>query len=343
MPRIVCAALGLLLFSAPVPEIPDSAPAFPPKLQTYLASIKLSTGDRKRLADNAPVTRMLAADASKEIAVFGAIWIYAPIARYVEALNDIEHLESGPGYRVTRRISAHPVIGDFAALHLTDSDFRALRACRVGDCDVKLWQGAIERFQNNINWNAANARAAADALMRKLAFEYVTGYLEGGNHRLAVYRDKSRPRSVAEEFRSMLGGMPELAMFMPDMQQYLLEYPRVASPEPPSFLYWQETEFGVKPTIRISHLTIRQNHEETVVASKMLYASHYFWTGIELRALIPDPSHGHGFWFITISRTRLDGLTGFAGAFVRHRVRSEVQEKTSAGLLLTKQKLERAR
>ncbi|CAN5806470.1 hypothetical protein BH18ACI5_BH18ACI5_07800 [soil metagenome] len=343
MSRIVCAALGLLLFSATRSGIPDSAYAFPPRLETYFSSVKLSTADRKRLTDNAPVTRMLAADASKEIAVFGAIWIHAPIARYIEAVNDIEHLESGPGYRVTRRISAHPVIGDFSALRLTDSDFRALRACRVGACDVKLWEGAIERFQNGINWHAANARAAADALMQKLALEYVTAYLDGGNERLAVYRDKSRPRSVAEEFRSMLGGMPELSMFMPDIQQYLLDYPRVARPEPPSFLYWQETEFGVKPTIRISHLTVREGSEETVVASKMLYASHYFWTGIELRALIPDASRGAGFWFITVSRSRLDGLTGFAGAFVRHRVRSEVQEKTSAGLLLTKQKLERAR
>jgi len=343
MSRIVCAALGLLLLSATRPGIPDSAYAFPPKLESYLSSVKLSAADRKRLTDNVPVTRLLPADGSKEVAVFAAIWIYAPIARYVEAVNDIERLESGPGYRVTRRISAHPVIGDFSDLHLTDSDFRALRACRVGACDVKLWEGAIERFQNGIDWNADNARAAADALMQKLALEYVTAYLEGGNDRLAVYRDKSRPRSVAEEFRSMLGGMPELTMFMPDMEHHLLDYPKVARPEPPSFLYWQVTEFGVKPTVRISHLTVREGSEETVVTSKMLYANHYFWTALELRALIPDASRGAGFWFITASRIRSDGFTGFTGAFVRHRVRSEVQEKTSAGLLQTKQRLERAR
>ena len=341
MSRIVSAALGLLLFSLPLTNRAGSAYAFPPRLENYLTSLKLSAADRKRLTENVPVTRMLPADASKEIAVFAAIWIYAPVARYIEALNAIEHLESGPGYRLTRRISNPPVSSDFSALHLTDSDFKALRVCRVADCDVKLWQGAIERFEKHMDWDAPDARAAADSLMQKLALEYVTGYLEGGNDRLAVYRDKSRPRSLAEEFRSMVGGMPELTMFMPEMQQYLLEYPKVARPEPPSFLYWQQTEFGLKPTFRISHLTVRQNQDETVVASKMLYASHYFWTGIELRALIPDPSRGEGFWFITIGRTRSDGLTGFAGAFVRHRVRSEVQEKTSAGLLLTKQKLER--
>jgi hypothetical protein len=44
----------------------------------------------------------------------------------------------------------------------------------------------------------------------------------------------------------------------------------------------------VKRTFRISHLTIRRGPEDTAVASKMLYASHYFWTALEVRALITD-------------------------------------------------------
>jgi hypothetical protein len=127
---------------------------------------------------------------------------------------------------------------------------------------------------------------------------------------------------------------------MPNMRQYLLEYPRVMIPDATSFLYWQETEFGLKPTIRISHLTIRENPEDTVIASKMLYASHYFWTGLEVRMLLPDPARGAGFWFVTVSRSRADGLSGFTGIFVRRRVRSGVQEGAMAGLRLTKQRLE---
>ena len=53
--------------------------------------------------------------------------------------------------------------------------------------------------------------------------------------------------------------------------------------------------FGLKPTIRISHVTIQEGQEGTVVASKMLYASHYFWTGLELRALLPDLTEGSRF------------------------------------------------
>ena len=176
--------------------------------------------------------------------------------------------------------------------------------------------------------------------MRRVAFEYVTRYLEGGNERLAVYRDRSRPTLLAEEFRAMTDEMAELTTYMPTLRSYLLHFPKVTLPGSTSFLYWQETEFGLKPTIRISHLTIREGAEDTVVVSKMLYASHYFLTGVELRVLLPDPSRGAGFWFTSVNRSRSDGLSGFRGMFVRGRVRSEVQERALAGLRRTKQMLE---
>jgi hypothetical protein len=73
----------------------------------------------------------------------------------------------------------------------------------------------------------------------------VTGYLAGGNGRLAVYRDNSRPTFVAEEFRSMVDQMPSLTTYMPDLRRYLLDYPNAPLPDSTSFLYWQETEFTI--------------------------------------------------------------------------------------------------
>jgi hypothetical protein len=133
--------------------------------------------------------------------------------------------------------------------------------------------------------------------------------------------------------------MPELTTYLPDVRRYLLEYPRATLPGSTSFLYWQETVFGLKPTIRISHVMIRETPNDAVVTSKMLYASHYFWTGLEVRALLRDLSRGEGFWFVTVNRSRSDGLSGVTGSFVRGRVRSEVQDGALAGLRSTKQRL----
>jgi hypothetical protein len=290
-PPIVCMLIALLLLAAThIATAQSGRSGFPGRVESYLThAVKLSAGERQRLIKAEPVTKMLEADESKEVAVFDAVWISAPIRRYVEAVKDIEAFERGGGFKVTKRISAPPRLEDFSALRLPDEDLDDLRSCRAGDCEVKLGEQALKRFRSEINWSAPNARAAANTLMQRLAFEYVSKYLEGGNEQLAVYRDNSRPTFVAQEFRTMVDQMPLLTTLMPKMRRDLLEYPRTTIPDATSLLYWQETQFGLKPTIRISHLTIRENPEDTVVASKMIYASHYFWTGLELRALVPDP------------------------------------------------------
>jgi hypothetical protein len=315
--------------------------AFPPRLENYLTKdVSLTAAERRRLRAGGPVTKLLDVDESKEVSVFGAIWISAPMHRYVEAVRDIESFERGPSFSVTKRISPRPIIQDFAQLRLPEQDVQSLRACRVGDCDVKLDEKAIQRFRTEVDWNGPGARDAADTLMRQIALEYVTGYLEGGNSRLAVYRDHSRPTFAEKEFREMIDQMPELTEGMPDVRRHLLSYPQTTLPDSTSFLYWQIARFGLKPTFRISHVTIRERPTDTVVASKMLHASHYFWTAIELRTLLPDPSRGPGFWFVTVNRSRSDGLSGFVGRFVRGRVRSRVRDGVLSVLQTTKQKLE---
>jgi hypothetical protein len=175
--------------------------------------------------------------------------------------------------------------------------------------------------------------------MREIALRYVAGYLEGGDARLAVYRDQARPTFVAREFREMIEGMPELTAYMLDLRRYLLEFPKATLPGSSSFLYWQETAFGLKPTIRVNHVVIRQTPEATIVASKMLYATHYFWTALELRLLLPDTSRGPGFWFVTVSRSRSDGLSGFTGTMIRRRVQREAVDGTLAALRATQETL----
>jgi hypothetical protein len=96
---------------------------FPGRLESYLTnSLKLSTAERQRLIKGEPLTKMLKTDASKEVAVFGAVWISAPISRYVEAVKDIEGFERGTGFKVTKRIGAPPRLEDFSELRLPDED-----------------------------------------------------------------------------------------------------------------------------------------------------------------------------------------------------------------------------
>ena len=319
---------------------PPSTP--PPRFDTYLkAHVKLTPQQQAQLMAGQPVTQLMDADPTKEVAIFGAVWVNAPIARYVSAVKDIESFESGDNFLVTRRISDPPRLEDFDRLSLPGDDVADLKNCKVGKCAVKIGGTALARMQKEIDWSKPTAGAEVDRTIRKLALEYVNGYLEGGNKRLAVYRDAERPTFVADEFAGMVGRMPTLTEYLPDLKTYLLDYPAAKLPNSESFLYWQTAKFGLKPTVRINHLTIADQQTHVAVVSKMLYASHYFWTAIELRVLVPDPARGQGFWFANVNRSRSDGLDGFVGKIIRGKVRGESEKGMLAALQITKTQMER--
>ena len=335
----VCTVLPLTSTLGPVTGQGTPSP-LPQGFERYLASeVHPTAAERKALLSGGPLTKLLPSDQTKEVSVFGAIWINASPAEYVRRVKNIEDFEKGGGFRITKKISDPPQLEDFAQLDLPDDDVRDLRRCEPGDCEVKLSAKGLQAFRTQVRWRTAHEKADADAAFRRLAFEYVNGYREGGNARLAVYRDGDDPVFVANEFRSMIERAPSLAR-MPDLLKYLLEYPSSSLTASTDLLYWQDVQFGLKPTIRINHLVIQDRPGQTVIASKMLYASHYFWTALEQRVLQEDPARGSGFWFVTISRSRSDGLKGFIGRLVRGRVRAEAQKGTEAALTLTKARLE---
>ena len=314
----------------------------PPRLADYVARhAKLTAAQQQQLLAGQPVTQLLDADPSQEVAVFGALWIKAPAERYITAVKDIERFESGPNFMVTKRISTPPKIEDFAALRLPPDDVADLKNCRVGACELKLSEPSLVQVRKEIDWSKPTAQADAERLARRLALDYVTGYLAGGNARLATYRDSSRPTFVGQEFASMIERIPSLTEYLPDLKRYLLDFPKASLPKSDSFLYWQEAKFGLKPTIRINHIAITEQPTHVAVVSKMLYASHYFWTALELRVLVPDAARGEGFWFVSINRSRSDGLSGFTGRLIRGKVRGEAEKGMQAVLNLTKQRMER--
>jgi hypothetical protein len=316
-------------------------PSLPARFDSYVkAHVKLTADEHKQLLAGKPVTQHLETDPAKEVAIFGAVWVNAPMARYLSAVKDIESFEKGDNFLVTKRISEPPRLEDFDRLSFPADDIADLKTCKVGDCEVKLSETALTRIQKETDWSKPTAAADVERSIRRLALEYVTGYLEGGNSRLAVYRDAKRPTFVGQEFAAMVDRMPEMTNYLPNLKKYLLDYPKVMLPDAESFLYWQNVKFGLKPTIRINHLTIAHEQSHGVVVSKMLYASHYFWTAIELRVLAADPARG-GFWFANVNRSRSDGLGGFVGSLIRGKVRDEAEQGMQAALAITKKRMER--
>lgn len=263
----------------------------------------------------------------REILVGGAVRIRGPAERTVALVRDIERLESGPSFRHTKRISDPPRLDDFAAFVLSDDDVAALRRCRPRDCDVNLGPRGFAAL-SRVDWSAPNAPESVRALARQTAFEYLEAYRTGGNEALAVYTDRERPLFVAQEFADMVKRAGQLPDVAPELSAYLLGHP--ATPRPPGaedFYYWSEADFGLKPVFRINFVVIQRptttGETRYTIATKQLYANHYFHTALELRLLFDDEQQpGRAHYLLVLNMARSDGLTGLFGGIVKSRVRS---------------------
>jgi hypothetical protein len=324
---------------------PDSGERYP---QSFLRRQMAFTNVELRLAEvGLPVVKELDTQLKREIAIFGIIWIEADPEAFVASFRDIEQFERGGGVLVTKKIGDPPSVADFAEMTLSKDDVKALPKCRIGDCLVKVDARSLARFQNEINWKARDAEAQANALARQMLLETVLAYQQGGNGSLGQLRDQERPTFIGEEFISMLEGAPYLQRFAPALYDYLRDYPSGRPSNVEEFFYWSNVNFGLRDVVRLNHVVLYRNPSapsDVVIASKMLYATHYFYTALDLRYLARDTGRPdtRGFYLMTLLRSRSDGMTGFFGGLVRRRAVKGSMEGLNKHLQAVKRRLEAA-
>jgi len=324
--------------------IPQAEPAR--ELDRFLKRfIGFADSDIQALDRGQVVVKMLKTDLDREIAVFGAVWIDAPPSLYVERSKDIESFEKGGGFLLTKAVSSPPTLENFDALQISDEDLKDLRNCKLGDCEIKVSAPLLERLQTEVKWNAPDHRQKVNAILSQAALDYFLAYQRGGNQELAIYRDQKRPTFIAEEFGSMVEKSDFLPIYLPEFHRYLLDYPKATLPGATDVFYWQTVDFGLKPVTRLNHLTVYRaplDVEAYAVASKQLYANHYFHTALELRFLIRDRRRPEaaGFYFLNLNRSRSDGLTGFTGALLGRTIRNKTRDGMETAMAAVKKRME---
>lgn len=105
-----------------------------------------------------------------------------------------------------------------------------------------------------------------------------------------------------------------------------------------NFLYWSTEQFGPKPVASVTQVFIDAQPGRAAIASKQLYASHYFNASLGLTAALDDSGDGSqpGMYLVYLNRSRVDLLQGFWGglrrAFLRSRLRNGMR-KNMAGVV----------
>ena len=338
---------GCVLETALVVWTAGLATAQPHEPHHFLrTAIGLSDAEIAQAEKGQVVVKVLDTPLKREVAVFGIVWVEATTDFFVERYQDIESFEKGPGVLQIHKIGDPPTLADFSIIQWPEEDLQAIPECRVGKCAVKIDEASLARLQSEIDWSAPDAEAKARRLLAQIALEGVREYLQGGNETLAAYRDKKRPTYLAKEFKGMLESSPFLYEYLPEFHDYLLNFPKAQLPGATSFLYWSLNEIGLKPLFRMNHVVVyplEEGHNADVaIASKMLYASHYFHSALELRFLVQDTARPQevGFYLLSVNRSRSDGLTGLFGSVVRSVGVTRARDGLEAALVNLKTNLE---
>lgn len=309
-----------------------------------------SAEDLRSLEQGEVVTKVLDTHVDNEVAIMGAVWINANVEDFVARQKDIESFEGGEAVEAIQKLSRPPRAEDFAKLRFPEEDLDDLANCELGDCEVKIDEDSLVRLERDVDWSAPDAHARANAVIRQLMLEGTTSYVEGGVRSLAVYRDKKRPTFIAQEFEGMIENSPYITDLDPGFLAYLDSFPDAELPVGgDEYLYWSRVKFGLKSTIRLSHVVIFPigdgRRSQYLIGSKLLYASHYFHTGLELKYLVRDSARpdADGFYLVSVNRSRSDGLTGLFGGLVRRRAVSDAVQGLDSALDNVKRMFESTR
>jgi hypothetical protein len=308
--------------------------------------IGLNDDQVREIREGKAVAKILDSPTADQVFVFGAVYINSTPERYLKFASDIDALRKLPSYLVLRKFSDPPQLSDLSGFTLDEEDFKQLKNCKPGHCEVQLPGEAMEEFQRSVNWSAPDANDQANHLAQQMALQALLNYRQGGNVALGTYRDKNHPAVVAETFASLLNRSKALPVYMPELREYLLNYPKADSSGIQSEFYWERVNFGLKPTIRMVQAIVYQGRSPQqpayAVAVKQLYASHYFESALDLTVCVRDSQSPNpaGFYLITMKGSQQAGLTGLKGGIVRKVAVDKTRSSLEKALASIKQKLE---
>jgi hypothetical protein len=292
------------------------------------------------------IAKILDSPTADQVFVFGSVYINSTPEHYLKFALDIDALRKLPSYIALQKFSDPPQLSDLTDFTMDEQDFKQLKNCKPGHCEVQLPTEAMEEFQRSVNWPAPDANYQANRLAQQMALQALLNYEQGGNAALGTYRDKNHPAVVGETFASLLSRSKALPVYLPELREYLLNYPKADSGNIQSEFYWEKVNFGLKPTLRMVQAIIYQGKSPErpayAVAVKQLYASHYFESALDLTVCVKDDEHpAHpGFYLITMKGSQQAGLTGLKGGIVRKVAVDKTRSSLEKALASIKQKLE---
>ncbi len=325
--------------------------AFPQAKESKLASllvkqIKLTDAEMAGLSQGRVLARMLKSKDKREVTGLGMIRINISQEEFLKRYRDIATFKQGPEVLQIGKFGNSAKIQDVQGLTLDPGDIADLKSCKPGSCALKLSTEMIDKLKASA-LSGADAHEKSNTALRELLVAYVNDYVQRGDAALITYNDDKHPFSVADDFKSLLGDAALLQEYAPELARYLLGYPKTELPGTESFIYWSKEKFGLKPVISITQVVIYQrdvgNRKELLIATKQLFADHYFDSSLGMAILTQEPADSKlpGNYLVYVNQSRADAIKGFLTGLRRSIVESKSLTTLKTSLKITKERLEK--
>lgn len=342
--RTVCLGLMPILLSSiavQAQNLPREPEAF---LRTYAG---LSQVEQSAVERGESVAKLVDIADKRELAVCGIVRLAISADGFAARIRDIVEYKKNDAILQIGLFSDTPRLEDLDGLTIEADDLKALKDCKVGDCDVRLPAKQIDQFRSEIDWKRADSSKRANALARQMLLQYVTAYLAGGTDKLAEYGDRKRALRLADESRSLMAASPLLTSYAPELRSYLESFPSGTLEKVENVVYWSKEKFGLKPVVSVTHMTIytvrKAGVANVIVSSRQIYASRYFDSSLALTVLVEAAPVGQTptSYLVYLNRSRTDQLGGILGSAKRSFVEGRMVRGVRTTLKVTKDRLEK--
>jgi hypothetical protein len=165
---------------------------------------------------------------------------------------------------------------------------------------------------------------------------YIKDYRARGEAGLIEYNDKPDSINLAAEHRALTSATGYINSFLADTKSGLQLVEET--------LVWSKIKFGLKPVISVNHISIYKRNSDAgpqvLVASKQIYANHYFNAFLALTAFVNVPGATNNSYLVYENRSRADGLEGPFGKLKRGMVEKKALEGLRGIIAQSKASLE---
>jgi len=266
----------------------------------------------------------------------GGIDIRAAADEFLRSYRESMTRKSNAAILEIGSFASVPSLADLQNLTVEAGDIEDLRDCTVGDCQVKLSAAMIERFRKEIDWDSPEYAAGVTNLFKQILLDYVRDYRARGDAALIAYNDKRNEVSLAHEMRTLASASGYINGVLADKQSGLQLVEDV--------IVWSKIKFGLKPVLAINHIKIyrrdRDAGPQVLIASKQIYANHYFNASHALTAFVSVPDAIPGAFLVYENRSIADGLEGPFSKIKREVVEKKAVEGLTTILEHSKSSLE---